>query len=168
MALALVIAALLGGGTFMVLRRGMLRIVVGFLLISHGVNLLIVLAGGPTRRSPAIGSHLPAGTTASPLPQALVLTAVVISFAVTILMLALAVIGDGDDDTDLDLTDREWETPELIEEDASSRPHRLYPASDWHSYLDRSDDASRRRAETSPDNPGDGRTTVAGRKEGSR
>lgn len=144
MAFALVIAALLGGGTYMVLRRGMLRILVGFVLISHGVNLLIIFSGGTTRRTPAIGSILNPLSVADPLPQALVLTAVVISFAVTVFLLTLSVVGDGDDDTELDLSEGGFEKPDLIEEedDLVRRPHRRYPASNWHGYLDRADDIS--------------------------
>lgn len=123
MALALTVAVLVGGGVFMILRRGMMRIVVGFVLLSHGVNLLLVTAGGPTRRDPALGSQLDPATTADPLPQAFVLTAVVIAFAVTIFMLVLAVIGSGDDDTEFDIAGRELETPDSIEPEAFHRRH---------------------------------------------
>ncbi len=138
MALALTVAVLVGGGVFMILRRGMMRIVVGFVLLSHGVNLLLVTAGGPTRRDPALGSHLDPTTTADPLPQAFVLTAVVIAFAVTIFMLVLAVIGSGDDDTEFDIAGRELETPDLIEPEAFHRRH--HAMQNWHDYLDPSDD----------------------------
>ena len=49
MALVLAVALLLGAGVYMILRRGMMRVVVGFVLISHAVNLLLVLAGGAQR-----------------------------------------------------------------------------------------------------------------------
>ncbi|MFZ2261973.1 MAG: cation:proton antiporter subunit C [Luteococcus japonicus] len=140
MALALSVAVLLGGGTYMVLRRGMLRLVVGFVMITHAVNLLIVLAGNPRRREAPIGQDFDRATTADPLVQALVLTAIVISFAITVLLLTLAVVGDGDDDTEIDLTDDELDMPDLLEEEAIRRPHRRYPASDWHAYLDRTED----------------------------
>ncbi len=138
MALALTVAVLVGGGVFMILRRGMMRIVVGFVLLSHGVNLLLVTAGGPTRRDPALGSQLDPATTADPLPQAFVLTAVVIAFAVTIFMLVLAVIGSGDDDTEFDIAGRELETPDFIEPEAFHRRH--HAMQNWHDYLDPSDD----------------------------
>lgn len=138
MALALTIGVLVAGGAFLILRRGMMRVVVGFVLLSHGVNLLLVLAGGPGRREPALGKELDPATTADPLPQAFVLTAVVIAFAVTIYMLVLAVIGDGDDDTRFEVAGRETETPDLIEPE---RPHeRRHAPQDWHAYLDRADD----------------------------
>lgn len=149
MALALTIGVLVGGGCYMILRRGMMRIVVGFVLLSHGINLLLVTTGGPVRRDSAIGNPLDPGSTADPLPQAFVLTAIVIAFAVTVLMLVLAVIGDGDDDTELDLTGRETETPEIIHPD---HPHyREHGPQDWHAYLDRTDDVPDEADETEQD-----------------
>lgn len=140
MALVLAVALLLGAGVYMILRRGMMRVVVGFVLISHAVNLLLVLAGGPSRRTPAIGHGQDAAATADPLPQAFVLTAVVIAFAVTVLMLVLSVIGQGDDDTEIVITGREMEVPELLDEDEDAERHRSNPPSNWHAYLDRADD----------------------------
>lgn len=139
MALAVMIAVLIAGGVFMVLRRGMMRVVVGFVLISHGVNLLLVTSGGSSRRDPAIGSALDPATTADPLPQAFVLTAVVIAFAVTVVLLVLAVIGDGDDDTELELTGRETETPEFLDPE-QAKAYRKHGPANWHAYLDRADD----------------------------
>ncbi|WP_420176586.1 sodium:proton antiporter [Luteococcus sp. OSA5] len=137
MAIALIVAALFGGGAYMVMRRGMLRVVVGFILISHGVNVLLVAAGDVSRRQAAIGDYDPA-TVADPVPQAFVLTAIVIAFAITVLLLVLAVVGDGDDDTLIDITGREMESPSLIQHDdhAVGRKHEH---SDWHSYIDRTD-----------------------------
>lgn len=140
MALALIVALLVAGGVYMILRRGMMRIVVGFILLSHGVNLLLVAAGGLSRREPAIGTELDPAVTADPLPQAFVLTAIVIAFAVTIFMLGLSAIGDGDDDTELDLTGRAMELPELLHADPAAEHLRAHPPTNWHAYLDRADD----------------------------
>ncbi|MFI7481385.1 sodium:proton antiporter [Kocuria sp. M1R5S2] len=115
MAIALTVGVLVAGGVFMMLRRGMVRVVIGFMLLSHAVNLVILAAGGADRRGEALGSGPDPAVTADPLPQAFVLTAIVISFAVTIYLLVLAVTGDADDDTDLELTGREMETPVLID-----------------------------------------------------
>jgi len=81
-------AALFGMGTYLMLQRKLSRIIIGLGLISHGANVLLVNAG---RRGqpPLIGSG-PESEFADPLPQALVLTAIVISFGVTALLLALA------------------------------------------------------------------------------
>lgn len=137
MALALAVGVLLASGVFMILRRGMTRVVVGFVLLGHGVNLLLVMATGSQRAAP-IGAGLDPAHTADPLPHAFVLTAVVITFAVTMFMLVLAVIGDGDDDTDLEVAGRAEETPDLIPADHPA--YRVHGPQDWHAYLDRADD----------------------------
>lgn len=120
MALALTVGVLIGGGVFMMLRRGMVRLIIGFALLSHGVNLLIMSTGGIDRRGEPLGSSPDPATTADALPQAFVLTAIVIAFAITMYMLVLAVTGDEDDDTDLELTGREMETPDLMDDPADS------------------------------------------------
>ena len=101
--LALTIGVLVAGATYLVLQREMVRIALGFLLLSHAVNLLIITAGGPERREAAIGSILDPQVSADPLPAAFVLTAIVIAFAVTIYLLVLAVAGKREDD----MTDEE-------------------------------------------------------------
>jgi multicomponent Na+:H+ antiporter subunit C len=120
MALALTVGVLIGGGVFMMLRRGMVRLIIGFALLSHGVNLLIMSTGGIDRRGEPLGYSPDPATTADALPQAFVLTAIVIAFAITMYMLVLAVTGDEDDDTDLELTGREMETPDLMDDPADS------------------------------------------------
>lgn len=97
MILAAIIAILIGGGTYLILQRGMLRIIVGIALISHGVNLLILSTGiGAWRTEPLMDRANP-GEAADPLPQAFVLTAIVISMASTAVMLAMAALGRDDD-----------------------------------------------------------------------
>lgn len=89
MTTALAVGILFAGGVFLVLRRGMIRIVVGFILLGHGVNVLLISAGGTGRRNAPLGEPDP-GSTADPLPQAFVLTAIVITFGVTVYLLGLA------------------------------------------------------------------------------
>jgi multicomponent Na+:H+ antiporter subunit C len=86
--MAFTAAALFGIGTYLVLQRKLSRLIIGLGLISHGANIVFVTT---TRRgqAPIVGSGDPADF-ADPLPQALVLTAIVISFGVTALLLALA------------------------------------------------------------------------------
>lgn len=97
MIIAAIIAILIGGGTYLILQRGMLRIIVGIALISHGVNLLILATGiGAWRTEPLLDRATP-GEAADPLPQAFVLTAIVISMASTAVMLAMAALGRDDD-----------------------------------------------------------------------
>ena len=99
MSLALSIGLLAAAGVFMVLQRGMIRIILGFILLTHAVNLLIIAAGGVQRReAPFIGGDM--SLAADPLPQAFVLTAIVIAFAITVVLATLAVVGHGDDDTE--------------------------------------------------------------------
>ncbi|CAN5537203.1 hypothetical protein BH10ACT1_BH10ACT1_38610 [soil metagenome] len=86
--LAFTAAALFGIGTYLVLQRKLSRVIVGVGLMGHGANVLLITAGR-RGRSPIIGSSDPGGF-ADPVPQALALTAIVISFGVTALLLALA------------------------------------------------------------------------------
>jgi len=101
MSLALSIGLLAAAGAFLVLQRGMIRIILGFVLLTHAVNLLIIAAGGVARRdAPFVGGD--PSQVADPLPQAFVLTAIVIAFAITVVLATLAVVGRRDDDTELD------------------------------------------------------------------
>ena len=89
---ALVAAALFGCGLYMVLSRHIVRMVLGLSLLTTAVNLVLFQAG-------RIGSVQPPlipdgaerlGESADPVPQALVLTAIVIGFALTVILAALA------------------------------------------------------------------------------
>lgn len=74
---------------YLILSRSLLRIIIGTGLLSHGAHLLILTMGGLGGESPPV---LAEGVTdyADPLPQALILTAIVISFGVTAFFLVLA------------------------------------------------------------------------------
>ena len=100
--LALSVGLLIGGAVYLMLQRTFLRVVLGFVLLSHAVNLLLFSAGGSERRGEPLGSGLLDSVTADPLPQAFVLTAIVIAFAITMYLLTLAVTGrsDADDEED--------------------------------------------------------------------
>jgi multicomponent Na+:H+ antiporter subunit C len=68
---------------YLMLSRHIVRILIGVALLGNAVNLLLFVAGRVTREVPpviTVGDTLPAGT-ANPLPQALILTAIVISFS---------------------------------------------------------------------------------------
>jgi multicomponent Na+:H+ antiporter subunit C len=86
--LAAVAAILFGLGTYLLMQRKLSRIIIGLGLLSHGGNVLMINAGR-TGSAPIIGKSDPADF-ADPLPQALALTAIVISFGVTALLLAFA------------------------------------------------------------------------------
>lgn len=90
--LAIVIGVLYATGLYLMMRRNIAKCIIGLALLSHGANLLIFTAGGlVNRRSPVIpeGLTVPPGPIADPLPQALILTAIVISFALTAFALVL-------------------------------------------------------------------------------
>ncbi|QSB05704.1 sodium:proton antiporter [Natronoglycomyces albus] len=105
MTLAISAGLLMVGAVYLILQRGMLRIILGFILLSHSVNMMLFAAGGSDRRSEPLGSDPDPAVTADALPQAFVLTAIVIAFSITIYMLVLAVTGHGDDDTRDQVTD---------------------------------------------------------------
>ena len=89
---ALVVGVLFAAGIFLLLRRNPVRVILGLGLLGHGANLLIFVAGGLTRGRPALveeGQQALVAPYADPLPQALVLTAIVIGFAVVAFALAL-------------------------------------------------------------------------------
>jgi len=90
--LALLIGLLYTVGTYLLLQRTLTRIVIGLAMLGHGANLLLLQAGGAAGAVPFVGrTDGPAGDgTADPLPQAMVLTAIVITFGVSAFLLALA------------------------------------------------------------------------------
>lgn len=90
--LALLIGVLYAAGIYMLLRRSIVKLILGLVLLSHAAHLLIFTAGGiEWRRPPFIsaGAERLTGVVADPLPQALILTAIVISFGVTAFALVL-------------------------------------------------------------------------------
>jgi multicomponent Na+:H+ antiporter subunit C len=86
--LAGVAATLFGVGTYLVLQRQLSRIVIGVGLMGHGANVLFVISAGEPGRPAFTGGE--GGPYTDPLPQALALTGIVITFAVTAFLLALA------------------------------------------------------------------------------
>jgi multicomponent Na+:H+ antiporter subunit C len=97
MTAAIAVGLLVAAGVYLLLQRGLVRIAIGFVLLGHAANILLVAAGGMALRGePLLGTDDPAQM-ADPLPQAFVLTAIVITFGITVFMLALARAG-GDDD----------------------------------------------------------------------
>lgn len=90
--LAFVVGGLFAAGLYMMLRRSLVKLIIGLVLLSHSVNLLIFTAANLTRGQPPLvpdGAEQPLGPIADPIPQALILTAIVISFAVLAFTLAL-------------------------------------------------------------------------------
>jgi len=87
--MALAIGTLFGAGLYLCLRRRTIQVVLGFALLGHAVNLLILSMGGLRHGQPPLVSAAATGY-ADPLVQALILTAIVIGFGVTAFLLVLA------------------------------------------------------------------------------
>ncbi len=101
-------ALLFSLGTWLVLQRRLTRLIIGLGLLGHGANLLLLLSGRRRGIAPFIGST-GGERVADPMPQALALTAIVISFGVTAFLLALAYRSwqlTGDDLVEDDVEDR--------------------------------------------------------------
>ena len=86
--LAITAGILVAAGVYLLLERSLTRILLGVLLISNGVNALFIVAAGPPGRPPLVGFF--DEPTSDPLPQAMVLTAIVITMAVAAFVLTLA------------------------------------------------------------------------------
>ncbi|MGV9184707.1 Na(+)/H(+) antiporter subunit C [Arcanobacterium canis] len=82
-------AVLVGVGVYLVLERSLTRIILGLTSITNGVNILFLIAGGPSGEPPLVGV-VPAERMADPLVQAMMLTAIVISLGSAAFLLALA------------------------------------------------------------------------------
>jgi multicomponent Na+:H+ antiporter subunit C len=82
--LALTVGALYAGGIYMMLRRSLVKLIIGLALLSHAANLLIFTVTGAGGQPPLLGPEgaPPPPPIADPLPQALILTAIVINFGV--------------------------------------------------------------------------------------
>jgi len=83
--LAFVIGGLYAMGLYLMMRRSIVKLIIGLALLANAANLLIFTSAGLTRgRTPIVPEDAvrPTGSYADPLPQALVLTAIVIGFAV--------------------------------------------------------------------------------------
>jgi len=83
--MAIVVGGLYAAGIYLMLRRSMVKLILGLALLSNAANLLIFTAAGLTRGQPPLIPQGAAGLEApyaDPLPQALILTAIVIGFGV--------------------------------------------------------------------------------------
>ena len=97
MILALTVGVLTAGGVHLLLQRSMVRAVFGIALLSHAANFVLLSAGVAAWRGEPLADPTDPALAADPLPQAFVLTAIVITLAVTVFMLMLAVLGNNDD-----------------------------------------------------------------------
>ena len=89
--LAIVAGVLYATGVYLMLRRRLAQLIIGFSLLSNGSNILILSAAGVTRaKPPLITEGIPLEEFADPVPQSLILTAIVIGFGVLAFALVLA------------------------------------------------------------------------------
>jgi multicomponent Na+:H+ antiporter subunit C len=86
--LVILVAVLVGSGIYLMLERSLSRVVIGVILVGNGINLLILVAGGAAGRPPIVGESTE--PMSDPLPQAMVLTAIVITLGLTAFLLAMA------------------------------------------------------------------------------
>ncbi len=86
--LILTASAMIGCGVYLILERSLTRVLVGLVLVSNGVNVLFLVSSGPAGDAPIVGTG-PVDQMSDPLPQALVLTAIVITLGTTAFLLAM-------------------------------------------------------------------------------
>jgi multicomponent Na+:H+ antiporter subunit C len=133
--LAFLIGVLFAVAVYLMLRRTIARVIIGLALLTTATNLLIFTVGGLTRAAPPLipeGHYQPTGPIADPMPQSLILTAIVIGFGVLAFMMVLAfrttqvVVAD---DTDrMHMTDalvpvEKTDLAEPYDEEVESHPH---------------------------------------------
>lgn len=121
-----VMGALYACGIYLVLERSLTRVLLGLMLLANSTNLLILATGGYAGLAPLYSKDIAAGDYNDPLPQALILTSIVISFAVTAFMLGIIyrtwVLARRDEIQD-DVEDlRVAETPSFDAEDDAEVP----------------------------------------------
>ena len=139
--LLLVMGVLFATGVYMLLERSLTRVMLGLMLLTNGANILLLATGGYAGLAPIFGADIPAQAYNDPLPQAMILTAIVIGFAVTAFMLGIIYrswLLSRQDEVRDDIEDRRVasqsafdveddaevpeETTEFTEDDAEERP----------------------------------------------
>ncbi|TFD48299.1 Na(+)/H(+) antiporter subunit C [Cryobacterium frigoriphilum] len=118
--LVIVMAVMYAAGVYVMLERSLTRVLIGFLLVGNATNLLIFIMSGRPGSSPIVTGTSLDDSMVDPIPQVLMLTAIVINFGITALLLALiyrswwlAQLGDeGDTLTD----EHAAETPAEVDE----------------------------------------------------
>lgn len=128
--LIIVMAVLFACGVYAMLERSLTRVLIGFLLLGNAVNLLLLIVMGAPGIAPFYDESGDAAPddVSDPLPQALTLTAIVITFAVSAFLLALIYrswqLGQADtvedDEEDLKLRERTDEEDDVLDDDADA------------------------------------------------
>jgi len=87
--LVIVMAVMYAAGVYVMLERSLTRILIGFLLVGNATNLLLFIMSGRPGSSPIVTGTAADAAMADPVPQVLMLTAIVINFGISALLLAL-------------------------------------------------------------------------------
>jgi len=122
--LLVAIGGLTASGIYLITARSLSRIILGFSLLGHAAVLALLTAGGPPGDAP-LANLTTADQSANPVPQALALTAIVISFGLTLFLLALARrqhVLTGDDRVEDDLEDKRIGTRSTDSTDETRSP----------------------------------------------
>lgn len=118
--MAVTLAGLYSIGFYLLMQRSLMRVILGIVILGHGANLFLQVAGGPPGEPTFVGTAL-IEEMVDPLPQALALTAIVITFAMTTFLLALAYRSWallGHDEVQDDVEDRRIAEAELAEQES--------------------------------------------------
>ncbi|MFC4002431.1 Na(+)/H(+) antiporter subunit C [Prauserella oleivorans] len=121
--MAVVLAGLYAVGFYLLMQRSLMRVILGIVILGHGANLFLQVAGGPPGEPTFVGTAV-LEAMVDPLPQALALTAIVITFALTTFLLALAYRSWallGHDEVQDDVEDRRIREAELAREEAEEQ-----------------------------------------------
>jgi multicomponent Na+:H+ antiporter subunit C len=137
--LIVVMAVLYACGVYLLLERSMTRVLLGFLLVGNATNLLILIMAGVPGVAPIVEDGVTAEEMTDPLPEALILTAIVITFGVSAFLMALiyrswrlanrdsvqddeadvamreSVVSLVDDGEDTPVSDTEFPEPEVVD-----------------------------------------------------
>ncbi|ALJ18496.1 Na(+)/H(+) antiporter subunit C [Microbacterium sp. No. 7] len=122
--LVVIMAVLFAAGVYAMLERSLTRVLIGFLLLGNAANLFLLIVMGAPGVAPFFGAAEPEGMS-DPLPQALTLTAIVITFAVSAFLLALIYrswqLGQADtvedDEADIEVRERAIEDEEQMDDE---------------------------------------------------
>lgn len=107
--LAILVGVLVASGIVLLLERSLTRVLLGATLLGNGINVMILTMGGKAGRAPILGTSKPEDMS-DPLPQVMILTSIVITFAMTAFLLALAYRSwqlQGNDEVQDDVEDRQ-------------------------------------------------------------
>ncbi|WP_447947586.1 Na(+)/H(+) antiporter subunit C [Microbacterium maritypicum] len=123
--LIVIMAILFACGVYAMLERSLTRVLIGFLLLGNATNLLLLIVMGVPGSAPFFGTE---GEMSDPLPQALTLTAIVITFAVSAFLLALIYrswqLGQADtvedDEADIALRERTDADEDLMDDESET------------------------------------------------